>query len=402
MKDNLNILILGSGGREAALAETLSRSIRCAKIYCSADMGAATDFAEEKIVRESPEDITDFDAVAQFCIEKGIDLVVPGPEELPAAGIRDVLENNPSLSGMRIITPSQEAARLESSKEYAKEFMSEAGIPSPRFMPVDEDTLNEGINFIDSLPGPYVLKADGLAQGRGVLIIEDKAEAKDALEDMIHGMFGEASKIVLIEEYVRGRECSVIIATDGEDYIILPAARDYKRRADGDTGPNTPGMGAYSPVAFVDEEFLQKVKKRIIDPTLRMMRENETDYQGFLYFGIMELDGEPLLLEYNVRLGDPETQVILPRIKSDFIEVLEGIADRTLSLKRIETGAEARAAIILLDEEREWAKRRVATITGTGATPGDAAADAYAQIGGAIEKYNIQQPYYRTDIGSEV
>lgn len=364
MKDLLNILILGSGGRETALAEKLLQSPRCNNLFTQcADIPGAT-------LCSPPENIQE---LIRFCKDNQIDILIPGSEKYIVDGIADEFAD--TASSTRIIAPCREAALLEGSKEYAKEFMAETGIPSPRFMPVDADTLEEGLNFLDSLPGPYVLKADGLAEGEGVLIINDLAEAKDDLEDMIRGRFGSASEKVLVEEFVHGDECSIIIATDGEDYVILPTACDYKRRFDNNVGPNTRGMGAYSPAENFDEKFLQKVRKRIIAPTLRELTERGLRYRGFLYFGVMSLEGEPVLIEFNVRLGDPETQAIMPRIKSDFVEILEGIADNTIGLKRIEISDEATAAVVILKDNK-----RAETIVGKGATPGEAARMAYAEI----------------------
>lgn len=388
MQQELDIMVLGNGGREAAIADSLRRSPRCRHLYTPIEL-----------------DPMDFEAVADFCRQHNVQLIVVGPPAPIAAGIRDFLDEAPGLENLKVIAPTAEAARLEASKEFAKEFMAEHGIPSPRFMPVDEETLHEGLAFLDSLRPPYVIKADGLAGGRGVAVLDDLAEAKDILEDMVvDGLKGEAGRKVLIEEYVHGRECTVIVATDGEDFLMLPVARDYKRLLDGDNGPNTPGMGAYSPVDFADSDFLAKVEKHIISPTLRALREQEIDYQGFLYFGIIDLDGEPILLEYNARLGDPEAQAILPRITSDFVDILEGIADRTIGIKRISVADDAVDAIVLTDSVE---KRPIATVTGTAPTIEEAARLAYtaaeeAAEGSAKDAADNHEIYYRKDIGRDL
>lgn len=365
MQENLNILLLGAGDRERSLALKLLQSPRCNTLF--------TEVGNIPGTTHCTLNHSDFESIIHFCNDYHIDILVPGPEAPIVNGIRDAFDE--AGSSTRVISPSREAALLEGSKEFAKEFMADEGIPTPRFMPVDTDTLEEGLSFLDSLPGPYVIKADGLANGEGVLICDNLPEAKDALEDMIRGKFGEASQKVLVEEFVTGQECSIIIATDGEDYILLPPARDYKRRLDNDMGPNTRGMGAYSPVAFADDVFMQKVEKRIINPTLRALAEREIPYSGFLYFGVMSIEGEPVLIEYNVRLGDPETQAIMPRIKSDFVDILEGIADRTIGLKRLEVTPEAAASVVVMRNNH-----RALTLTASGDTPAEAARKIYASL----------------------
>lgn len=426
MQQEIDILILGKGGRESALARTIMQSPRCRHLY------ADIPFSGDNLTPVSL-DVSDFPAIASFCNEHSIDLVVVGGAEPIVAGIRDFLSVQPGLEQLRVIAPTAEAARLEGSKEFAKEFMTENCIPSPRFMPVDEDTLDEGLSFLDSMRPPYVIKADGLANGIGVAIIENLAEAKDMLENMVlDGSRGEAGRRVLIEEFISGHECSVIVATDGEDYCLLPVAHDYKRLHDNDTGPNTPGMGAYAPDPMATPDFIAKVEKRIILPTLRALREQQIDYQGFLYFGIVNLDGEPVLLEYNVRLGDPEAQAILPLITSDFVELLEGITDRTVGLKRITTSGQCAVAVevttiddcqytasesidiahrffdpeastVILPDHMVWDMtgklcsdgRRAVTVVSTGCDIASAAANDY-QI---LEKIG-NNAYYRKDIGA--
>lgn len=338
MKENLNILILGRGGRESALAWKLLQSPRVARLYIAPDTLPGVEAA--------PVNPLDFDSVNRFVKENGIDMVIPAGEDAIVAGIADAFETE----GVKVIAPSAECARLEGSKEFAKEFMSRHAIPTARFMTVTPEWLDEGLSFLESLEPPYVLKADGLAHGKGVIIRDNLADAKDTLTDMLDGMFGSASSTVIVEEFMAGQECSVFLAVDGEDYLFLPEAKDYKKIGEGDIGFNTAGMGAVSPAWFADGEFMRKVEKRIVEPTLRGLAEEGLDYRGFLFLGLMNLDGEPVLIEYNVRLGDPEAEAILPRIESDLVDVLEGIADRTLALKRIETSEKATAAVVLASQ----------------------------------------------------
>ncbi len=376
------------------MASAVLNSRRCRNLY-------ADYVSSDNRLTTIAVDPMDFEAVARLCREKEIDLLVIGPPEPIAAGLRDYLSEIPELSGVRIVAPTAEAARLEASKEFAKEFMAENGIPSPRFMPVDEETLSEGLAYLESMTPPYVIKADGLSDGRGVVITSDLAEAKDILEDMVvEGTKGEAGRHVLIEEYVDGQECSIIIATDGKDYVTLPIARDYKRLLDGDMGPNTPGMGAYSPVRFADEEFMAKVDKHIILPTLRALRDNEIDYQGFLYFGLIAVDKEPVMLEYNARLGDPEAQAILPRVDSDIVDLLEAIAESSIGDYTLKVSDKAALAVVLTNEEGE---PRRTTVTAVADTVEEAREQAYGIIDGIIRSNNREpnpkKLYFRTDIG---
>lgn len=397
MQQELNILILGNNGRESALAHSILTSRRCHRLY--ADY-ASTDPRLIPTVL----DPSDFEGVANFCREQSIGMIVVGPPEPIVEGIHDYLAASPGLEDLKIVAPTAAAARLEGSKEFAKEFMAETGIPSPRFMPVDEDTVDEGLAYLESMSPPYIIKADGLSDGRGVVICADLAEAKDVLEDMIiEGVRGEAGRHVLIEQFVPGQECSVIIATDGYDYVMLPVAIDYKRLGDGDNGPNTPGMGAYSPVRFADDEFKSMVDKHIITPTLRGLRERGIDYQGFLYFGIISVEGEPVVLEYNVRLGDPEAQAILPRIDSDIVELLEAIVDRRIGEYEMKISERAAISVVLTDAETHTERT---TVTAVADTLTEARHQVYDIIDTIIRKNNNSQQskqlYYRTDIGSEL
>ena len=330
MKQNLRILLLGSGGREAAMAWKILQSPRTEKLFVAPGNAGTADHNVSL-------DPMDFDAVEQFVEQNSVDMVVVGPEQPLVAGIADRFAG----SGVKVIGPEAKGAMLEGSKEFAKEFMFSHGIPTARFMTVTTDTVDEGYNFLESLKPPYVLKADGLAAGKGVIILQSLADAKDTLADMLEGMFGQASSTVVIEEFLSGIECSVFVATDGEEYRILPVAKDYKRIGEGDTGPNTGGMGAVSPVPFADGEFMDRVERSIVQPTLEGLRADGIPYSGFLFIGLMNVDGYPMVIEYNVRMGDPETEVVMPRIKSDLVDIFEGIADKTLALKELETDPRA-------------------------------------------------------------
>ncbi len=329
MKQNLRILLLGSGGREAAMAWKILQSPRTEKLFVAPGNAGTADHNVSL-------DPMDFDAVEQFVEQNSVDMVVVGPEQPLVAGIADRFAG----SGVKVIGPEAKGAMLE-GKEFAKEFMFSHGIPTARFMTVTTDTVDEGYNFLESLKPPYVLKADGLAAGKGVIILQSLADAKDTLADMLEGMFGQASSTVVIEEFLSGIECSVFVATDGEEYRILPVAKDYKRIGEGDTGPNTGGMGAVSPVPFADGEFMDRVERSIVQPTLEGLRADGIPYSGFLFIGLMNVDGYPMVIEYNVRMGDPETEVVMPRIKSDLVDIFEGIADKTLALKKLETDPRA-------------------------------------------------------------
>ena len=319
-----NILVLGSGGREHALAWKLAQS-EGAHIFIASGNAGTAEVGLNINIKPS-----DFESVKEFCLKQEINLVVVGPEQPLVDGIVDFFKQDEALKSVKIIGPDMRGAQLEGSKAFAKDFMAKYGVPTAKCFKVNKDNLNEGYKFLESLKAPYVLKADGLAAGKGVLILNDLQEAMDELGKMLDGKFGAASATVVIEEFLKGIEVSVFVLTDGEHYVLLPEAKDYKRIGDGDTGLNTGGMGAVSPVPFCTPEFLDRVEERIVNPTLKGLKAEGIDYKGFIFLGLMNDGGNPYVIEYNVRMGDPETEAVMTRIEGDFADLLDACADGRL------------------------------------------------------------------------
>jgi len=423
----MNILILGSGGREHAFAHAISGSSLCEKLYVAPGNAGTAQIAQNIELS-----LTDFGAVKQNVLKYGIQMVVVGPEAPLVEGISDFFKNDPDLKEVMLIGPSAKGAMLEGSKEFAKQFMVRHHIPTAAYQSFTAQTVEEGKIFLETMHPPYVLKADGLAAGKGVLILDSLEAAKEELENMLtHNKFGAASTKVVIEEFMDGIELSVFVLTDGKGYKILPSAKDYKRIGEGDTGLNTGGMGAVSPAVFADESFMKKVKDRIVEPTVRGIQQEGIDYKGFVFIGLIKVNNDPYVIEYNVRMGDPETEVVLPRIKSDLVKLLKATATQQLTGESLDIDTRAATTVMLVSGgyPESYEKGKVIsgidntrdvlvfhagtkmeagqTVTSGGRVLAVTAMDqdfekALKKSYQNIQKIHFDRMYYRTDIGFDL
>lgn len=423
----MNILVLGSGGREHTLAWKINQSKDCGKLYV-----APGNAGTESIAENVPIKVNEFEKISDFILQNEIQLVVVGPEDPLVNGLRNYLESKDSHNELRIIGPGKEGARLEGSKEFSKEFLERHNIPTAAARTFTSQNINEGIEYLKTRKLPIVLKADGLAAGKGVIITHSLDEAEENLRDMLlNKRFGDASSKVLVEDFLDGIEVSIFVLTDSKNYVILPEAKDYKRIGEQDSGPNTGGMGAVSPVPFADSAFMDKVENTIIKPTIEGLQKDGIHYIGFLFLGLMNIDGTPYIIEYNVRMGDPETQAVLPRIESDFLELLVAAADTKLSEVDLEIDTQTAATVVMAsagypgDYEKGrkiWGLGpspkskvfhagtardgeftitnggRVLAVTGMGATMREALTNAYT----GVEEINWDGVQFRKDIGKDI